>query len=474
MTPPAPATDAPAATAPAAIQPPTAPRVVRITCYVVFALIAAGLFRTGLASATHDLPDFEYFYEGGRALLVHGSLDQGLDQLPDGQLERRGTIAWYLPAVSRFMTLIAWLPQRAAGIVWLCANVLALLTAVRLVGQYLVGLPRQDWPVTQLVPFMLLAGAWLWEFRLNQIDMLTLLLLVAAFVHWQQRHGAVAGIWVGLATLLKLTPALIVLWFLLKRQWRVVGVAALTIAVAGPVADAIVLGPQQAVDEYRGWFKRAVVGGSHRALIIKGEELDWRNQASGAVLARWLTRTSYATHFDNDPRFTDYREEPRYHNIADWPPERVALLHSVLAGLCVVGLVLIARRPAGRLSLWQLRIEWALFMLAMLWLMPVMRRYHVVLAFPAVAMVAAVVHYAGHRSWFARLAYVCIGLVVVMQGVLITRDQSRDSSALEAGGVILGGMLVLGIPLVVARLWLARRPRALPPDAYVDRHPAAE
>ena len=124
------------------------------------------------------------------------------------------------------MTLVAWLPQKQAGLVWLVLNVAAMFATLRLVGRHLVSLPPQDWPVTQLVPFFVLFLFWWWEFRLNQINNLTLLLLLGGFVCWQRGQHRASGLWLGLAVLIKVTPALLLVWFALKRQYRVVGAGA--------------------------------------------------------------------------------------------------------------------------------------------------------------------------------------------------------------------------------------------------------
>jgi hypothetical protein len=463
----------PAAPLPTVVLPPVAPAWARWASTALLLLLTAALVDTGRRMIVPDrpLPDFEYFYKAGAWLLAHGGLDGAYDRLPDGSVLPRGSIPWYLPFVSRFFTLLAPLPYPVAAWTWLLVNAAALLVTLRLIAQHLMGLPRQDWPVVQLVPLILLFGAWVWEFRLNQLDGVTLLLLTAAYVHWQRGRAGPAGLWLGLAVLLKLTPALLVVWFALKRQFRVVGFALATIVLAGPIGDVIVFGPTQAASEYRAWLRQAVSAGSHRGLIVSGQEMDWRNQATGAVLARWLAPVSYSTRFDNDPRLTGFSEEPRYLNIASLRPETVAMIHLIGSGLAGLALLWLARRPAAQLTPWQLRLEWALFVLAMLWFMPVMRRYHVVLALPAVSLLAAALHYVGHRGTWARLTALCIVASFALQLMLAAQSaqlgEKAGGSLLEARGAILAATLLLGVPLIVLLRRLRRRPHLLPPDPYL-------
>lgn len=433
-----------------------APRAVRGLCALAFAAIGVWLLIDGYGHVLRQTPDFEYFYKAGAWFLNHGGLDPGYDQLEDGSLEARGTIEWYLPFVSRLMTVIAWLPFWAAGGIWVLMNVAMALGIARLIGRRMMGLPPADWPVTQIVPFLLLAAYWAVEFKLNQINTLTLMLLVASFVQWQDGRKFLSGFWLGLAVLIKLTPALVALWFVLKRQYATAATAAATFLLAGPVADAIVFGPSDAYHHYVGWAHRAVHTGSHRGLILAQNETDWRNQGSGVVLCRWLHPTNWSTHFDNEPRADKFTAPPRLMNVADLPLERIALISGVLHLASVLGLVYLARKPAAALSVWQLRMEWALFVLAMLWLMPVMRQYHVIWAMPAVSMIAAGVASSGTRRWKV-LALVCVGLVLAGQFALFWRP-------LKAGGVTLASVLVIALPIIVLLIRLQRDPRAIADD----------
>jgi len=405
-------------------------------------------------------PDFEYFYKAGHWLVERGCLDPGYD-LVGGRPVRRGSLDWYWPFVPRLMAALALLPYQAAGALWLIVNLAAMVLTLRLIGRHLVGLPPQDWPVTQLLPLLLLAPYWVWEFRLNQINSLTLLLMVASFVCWQQRRELIGGFWLGLATLLKLTPGLLVLWFVLKRQYRTALTAVLTVAAAGPVSDLLIFGPDQTAASYRGWARSAVGSGSHRGLILAQKEMDWRNQGLGAVLSRWLHPTNYNTHFDNDPRIqARYAKlKPQTFNPVSLPLPAVAAIATALAAVSLAGLIWLARRPARRLTAWQLRLEWAIFLLAMLWLMPVMRRYHMIWALPALSILGGAVHYAGLTSRWSKFALSCIFLAVTAELGLLHQP-------LEAAGTILGSVLVLALPALLMLRRLAQDPRAIREPFY--------
>ena len=441
-----------------------APRFLRVICLLCLCGAALGFARVAARAIRLGDPDFEYFYQGGACLLARGGLDPGYDISPEGRVIPRGSIEWYLPFVSRLMTLLAWLPPRPAGLAWLALNLVAMFAILRLVGRHLSGLPPRDWPVTQLLPFLMLGLFWYWEYKLNQINNLTLLLLVASFVCWRRGRPGASGLWLGLAVLIKITPILLILWFGLKRQYRVVGVALVTIILAGPISDLIAFGPSYTADCYRSWYRSAVVRGSTSHLILTQTEMDWRNQGLGAVASRWLHPTNYNTRFDNEPRMAGTREVLTA-NVVEFSRATVARIVLALHLLSVLGLIWLGRRPADRLRPWQLRLEWALFVLAMLWFMPVMRGYHLIWAYPAVAILAGAVHHLGVRYWWSLLVFACFMAVVGGQVSAAVFDLESQRGLLpNAWGVLLGIVVSLMLLMVVLLYILRRNPAVLPED----------
>lgn len=445
---------------------PVAPRFVRRLCLLGLLAGGAALAQVGARAVVRGWPDFEYFYKAGTSLVARGTLDPGYDMEPGHRIVPRGGIDWYLPFVPRLMAGLAWLPPTPAGLIWLALNLTALAGTLRLVGRRLTGLPPVDWPVTQLVPFFMLFLFWWWEYRLNQIDVLTLLLMTGSFACWRWGRPWTGGFWLGLAMLIKLTPGLLVVWFLLKRQFRVVAAALVTVALAGPLADVVVFGPRSAWDAYRGWAERALVCGSQRGLILAQREMDWRNQALGAVASRWLHATNYATHYDNDPRLS---RDPRVRtlNVADLRPATVAGLVTAVQMASLAALLWLLRRPACGLTEWQLRLEWALCLLAMLWFMPVLRAYHFVWTYPLVAVLAGAAHHRGWRDRWTRITLGCLTLVVTAQAVGAAAVRGPQPRLwLHAGGVLLTVLVVLAVPAVWSLVRLGRNSTWLPAEEH--------
>lgn len=439
---------------------PVAPPEIRKLCLLGLVGLLGYLGTYGGLAVYYHSPDFEYFYNAGHWLVHHGVFDPGFDRAAEGAIVRRGTLDWYLPFVPRLMSLLGWMPFWLAGGVWLALNLALLVALLRMMGRNLTGLPPQDWPVTQVLLVVLLILFWSWEFRLNQINTLTLFLVVASFVLWQRGQASVAGFWLGLAVLLKVTPGLIVLWFALKRQWRVVLAAAATFLAAGPLSDVLAFGGRATVEIYQGWFQRALGAASHSGLIRQQREMDWRNQSLSAVASHWLHPTDFSTHFDNDPRMR-YGGDVETINVVSLSRETIVRLVTAVVLISLGGLVWLGRRPARAMTTWELRLEWALFVAATLWFMPVMRRYHMIALTPLLAVLAACVHHVGHRARWSQATIVCTGFVVVAQLCVLTRWVS-GSHLFEGAGVLLLCVPALAAPAIALRVLLARNPSYLP------------
>jgi hypothetical protein len=245
---------------------------------------------------------------------------------------------------------------------------------------------------------------------------------------------------------MKVTPAFMLIWFALKRQWRFLAAAAATVILWGPVADLAVFGSSNAAAEYLRWYDDAIVHGGSRSLILRGNNLDYRNQGLAVTLYRLLHRTDYSQNFDDEPRKVRPHAPATYVSVVNWPPQAVLTISNVLTAVALIALLWQCRRPALLTGAFRCRMEWALFMLAMLWFMPVLRLYHSVWAYPAMAMWLANgqrCKEAGIRS--PATAWVCLVWLIGM--VLLS------SRATQAAGVTLWATVILG----AAMWWQLRR-----------------
>jgi hypothetical protein len=81
---------------------------------------------------------------------------------------------------------------------------------------------------------------------------------------------------------------------------------------------------------------------------------------------------------------------------------------------------------------------------AMLWFMPVMRSYHVMWAYPLIAVLGGAIHHHGVAHWWSLIAWLALIGVAASQMTAFWMESG-------AGGAILGATLGLGVAGVVLR-----------------------
>jgi hypothetical protein len=165
-------------------------------------------------SHRYDQFDFRIFYAWGADYLSGG----------DPWTDRRGVMGGcnYTPVFVAMFSMLARLDRKTAFWVWQAAQLLCLLTAVVL-------LARANAPPLGIAPTLIvlslvllsrpLMGVLVW----SNISPILLVLLSATWVCAGRQRPALAGLWLALATLLKLYPAVAAGYFLFGRRWRALG-----------------------------------------------------------------------------------------------------------------------------------------------------------------------------------------------------------------------------------------------------------
>jgi alpha-1,2-mannosyltransferase len=226
----------PAGTAPA-VNPPSTPTVTRSRVAIVVLVALAVIVGQNWYGDRHHDYDLRIYFEamrwwaGGHPLydFTHMDLTQG----PLGFT--------YPPFAAVLMYPMAWLPLGVVEPLTLLANVAALgLTTVWL------GFPvadRSGWPrwfvVALAVPLATTLEPIRETFTFGQINLLLAALVLADLLVAVPRKWRLAGVGIGLAAAIKLTPAIFIVYLLLARRWRTAATATATAAAATLLAAAL-------------------------------------------------------------------------------------------------------------------------------------------------------------------------------------------------------------------------------------------
>jgi len=215
---------------------PTAARratVVRVVTVVAVVLVAAGAHYW--YGNRHNYYDLRIYYDairwwaGGKPLYTFSHLDP-----------IQGPLGFtYPPFAALLMYPMAWVPVGVVTTVMLLANLAALVITTSWLVFPLAD--RHGWPRWFVLGLALPLVSWLEPVRetvtFGQINLLLALLVLGDLLFLVPKKWG--GIGVGLATAIKLTPAVFIVYLLVTRRWRAAATATATAAAATLLAAAV-------------------------------------------------------------------------------------------------------------------------------------------------------------------------------------------------------------------------------------------
>lgn len=219
-----------------------APQRLRGLAAVAFVALAAfqlaRLARTTLGPEVYD-EDFRQEYCLARALAAGEPLYRPLPEMVARYIGPGGTVLPTSPNHPPPAALLA-LPFAAvryetAARAWLLLQLVALVWTMRALAAEFGWSPATGWIAS--------AAALVWspvalDLRFGNLYVVLLALLVGSWRAWRHDRAWRAGALLGLGTALKLVPGYLILYLVLRREWRAVGAAA---AVCGGLALGVTL-----------------------------------------------------------------------------------------------------------------------------------------------------------------------------------------------------------------------------------------
>jgi hypothetical protein len=193
----------------------------------------------------------------------------------------------YLPSSALIYLPLSALPLETAKAVWFAISVIALVWTIRVVRELVpAGGMRIEW----ILPLLILAKYYLHELRLGQINILvTLVMLVSIRALARPRtspRDLESGIAAGAAVALKPYAALVLPYFVLKREWRGLLMAS-AILVALLAVPAVFYGFEGNVTALRQWA--STLSESTPSLLTNND-----NVSIAAFFAKWMGPSTQA------------------------------------------------------------------------------------------------------------------------------------------------------------------------------------
>ncbi|MCB9897732.1 MAG: DUF2029 domain-containing protein [Planctomycetes bacterium] len=249
---------------------PVLPRMRPATAVLCALLLAAGV--AGVLRTVRGESDFDGFQRAAAYLWTHGEVSTAKD------------VRRYLPTFQVLLLPFGAMPLVLASLLWTALD-LAALAALPRAFAALTGIA----PARQLAAFWVAAPLLADNLILGQSAPILIWLAVSALARVRAGRAASGGARLGLAALLKILPAtLVVVPLLLGRRARA-GAFVLGVLVAlwlGAWTTVLALGPERAVRETQRWSEEAGEGQSPWALVESGRSLRFNNQGLAVTLAR--------------------------------------------------------------------------------------------------------------------------------------------------------------------------------------------
>jgi alpha-1,2-mannosyltransferase len=181
--------------------------------FIAFTLIYSFITLGKIQLKSH-LIDFNFFYQA--SLDVRNRADFYKNINKEG--------FYYPPSIIPFVFPISFLPQQTAEDIWVLLSYGSLVVSVFLV----IKTVSKTFP---WVEFMIIYGLSMLSFPvkfslvLGQINLFVLLGICLCWYFYKRRKLAIAGVMLGLAGAIKITPLLFVLFFLRKREYKLVAIS---------------------------------------------------------------------------------------------------------------------------------------------------------------------------------------------------------------------------------------------------------
>ena len=245
-----------------------------------------------------------------------------------------------------------------------------------------------------------------------------------------------AGLVLSIGVLLKMIPALCLLHFVVRRQWRVAWGTIAGVVLLGLIPTLVIFGPTKLRDYQGWWYRHEFAEFTPMRVIDDPIECTYQNQAVVRTLVRLLTHTN-----------AGHAGDPFYITLAEPPRWVIKAVYFGIMGLSLVGLGATLWRTRRDDSALGAATSYALCVGAMLWFSPWAGSYYFSMAmWPAAPLLAAALDERRNR-WPARIAL----------GVWIVAMPTLASLRLRAYGATMDALFVLLAALAGYLIWAARR-----------------
>jgi len=189
-----------------------------------------------------ELQDFSVYYQGVQNFLSRQN--PYMNSQPEKYI--------YPPSSLVFLAPIGWLPYRLAEDVWTLISFVSVMIAIIVLFK---SLNKKK----SLIIFLMVFGFFMLSFPakftlgMGQINMFILLLISLSFYFFRRKRSYLSGIFLAIALAIKLTPIVLLLFYIRKKQWKIV-ISCLVFSFAFNLSGMLFLGTSATGDYWNNVF----------------------------------------------------------------------------------------------------------------------------------------------------------------------------------------------------------------------------
>jgi hypothetical protein len=347
------------------------------------------------------------------------------------------------PIMALLLEPFVQLPGLAGALCWFYLKVamtlLAFHWAFSLVERPELPFPAWGKALTVLLSLRPIMG----DLSHGNVNLFILFLVMGTLYAFRRRRDFTAGVVLALAIACKVTPALLVPYFLWKRAWKALAGCAVGLVLFFWLVPGSLLGMAENARYLHSWVQHMIL-----PYVVGGEVTsDHNNQSLPGLMHRMLAhQPSFSTYVDDKYTPVEYR------NLLDLSPTLVGLL---IKG-CMAGFALLViwscRTPTTTRRNWRLAAEYSLIVLGMLLFSERTWKHHcVTLLLPFAVLVYYLAAYrpAGWLRAYLIGTLTAVVLLMTTTSTGLVDHLERAAKLAQAYGAYVWAYVLLAAALVV-------------------------
>lgn len=337
------------------------------------------------------------------------------------------------------------LPDQVAGAIWFLLRSAAFLASLAMIFSIVSERGAPFRPLAMLFVFILCMRTTESDLQHGNINLLILFWCTLAFWSFKKGRDGLAGLALAVGISLKITPALILVYFAYKRAWRVCLFTGIGLVACNALVPILFFGPEKTWEYSLSWYRGMV-----EPHMIEGNiDRNHINQSIQGVLVRYLTEPAGSN-----------LELRGATSLLELPSSTArGVIRGVLVSLIVV-LLLVCRSRTRPRDNYFLSVEFGLVLLTMLYFNERSWKHHYVLAALPYASWVYVIqqgHLGSRRGWISTRIWtgflILSGAMVLFTSEDALGDHLSDLFEYYGGMFFSSLILYVGLVLLAWRAW---------------------